>query len=493
MLPLPPLGPLSEKDGVSSPRPLPAALHATDSSALTANAETSPPGGADPGEENLVLDAAAAGLPVRSPARNGHTLLWSMALFGTGVLPGASWYWNSVFQLQREIDHLALLDFPGQQQLFALLAGTGTGAAAGLILGGAIHLLLALALRPNISSAGMVATSVIIGGGYIAGTARLFAELGMGVLHNFVLENPWSVTPDWKRFLPQAVVASAGGTLLAMWSYIRGRGHSSSIRSNSSRPAPPGTQSRKRWIVGLVLGNIALLFGAVVLVLPHFIASRDLPGWMRSLPGMPPPTPAEVAQARLSELGLNATPDSFLGAIPTSDVAMAILFVTAGVNPNQSGAAGESPLTIAAKGGRLEIVRYLVEQQGVDVATSLGGVSATDLAAKAGHEDVVEYLVSRGGVLTHDPQSVARWCGAVAERGNKVNELTFEGMRECGNSPGCMNQYMAARQKAYNSYRSYIAKNEAASEKYLKRKISDSDCCSIKPTQWRWRGGECTF
>lgn len=54
-----------------------------------------------------------------------------------------------------------------------------------------------------------------------------------------------------------------------------------------------------------------------------------------------------------------------------------------------------TPLILAASGGHLELVKYLVEDKGVDIIAG-GGDRALDYAASGGHFEVVKYFVEKG-------------------------------------------------------------------------------------------------
>lgn len=57
-------------------------------------------------------------------------------------------------------------------------------------------------------------------------------------------------------------------------------------------------------------------------------------------------------------------------------------------------------LHVAARHGKLEIVRFLVNSGiGVDIRGGITGGAALDLAASQGHVDVVRYLLSEGATI----------------------------------------------------------------------------------------------
>ena len=80
-----------------------------------------------------------------------------------------------------------------------------------------------------------------------------------------------------------------------------------------------------------------------------------------------------------------------------------LLAQTPGVNVNMRVASdqGRNALELAAEGGSLEIVRYLVEEAGADVdfpqfEANAHGTTALRTAASSGRADMVRYLISKG-------------------------------------------------------------------------------------------------
>jgi ankyrin repeat protein len=89
-----------------------------------------------------------------------------------------------------------------------------------------------------------------------------------------------------------------------------------------------------------------------------------------------------------------------------------------GVDMNKANSRGYTPLSLAARSGHTEIVKLLLEKDGVDVnkADSFGG-TALSFAARGGHSEIVKLLLEKDGVDVNKANSqgstplsfAARW------------------------------------------------------------------------------------
>jgi hypothetical protein len=72
-----------------------------------------------------------------------------------------------------------------------------------------------------------------------------------------------------------------------------------------------------------------------------------------------------------------------------------------GANPHAALANGVTPLALAVQNGHLDIVKFLVQEAGVDPDVSInasgGSVSVQEPAAKSGHDKIVQFLAGKAG------------------------------------------------------------------------------------------------
>ena len=103
------------------------------------------------------------------------------------------------------------------------------------------------------------------------------------------------------------------------------------------------------------------------------------------------------ARAELADLGIDYTAESFFRAAYEGDLTVVKLFVETGMSVNtRAGDLGLTVLHVAAGGGHLAVVKFLVGA-GVSLTdTDKGGNTALLRAAWQGHLAVVEFLVGSG-------------------------------------------------------------------------------------------------
>jgi len=103
---------------------------------------------------------------------------------------------------------------------------------------------------------------------------------------------------------------------------------------------------------------------------------------------------------------VRAADASLFQGVESGDVVACRRLLEAGADPNQTrGKLARTPLHIAAKGGREEIARLLL-QHGADVDASHPFGASLASAAEAGHEGVVRLLLQHGA--TPVPDSTGR-------------------------------------------------------------------------------------
>lgn len=127
-------------------------------------------------------------------------------------------------------------------------------------------------------------------------------------------------------------------------------------------------------------------------------------------------------------------------------------------------------LHIAAKTGRLEIVKYLIEK-GIDIDARGGtfDASALNLASGSGHLEIVKYLIGAGAELDVSLAKRNPLFGAVYGGHKEVVEYLFEkgidiSIRYTGESIKNMDAYEYARE---------FGQTEIAD--YLKRKMAEKN------------------
>ena len=115
-----------------------------------------------------------------------------------------------------------------------------------------------------------------------------------------------------------------------------------------------------------------------------------------------PVSPSEAARAELDRRGISYDADAFMTAASAGYLETVKLFVDAGMSVNTvtNDSLRIPVLHVAARGGHLEVVRYLVGQGAVMTARDNEGETALIAAAKVGHLEVVRYLVGQGADVT---------------------------------------------------------------------------------------------
>ena len=112
--------------------------------------------------------------------------------------------------------------------------------------------------------------------------------------------------------------------------------------------------------------------------------------------GDDPLSPRE-ARSELADLGIDYTAESFFQAAYEGDLTVVKLFVETGMSVNtRDGDTGATALHMAAFGGHLAVVRYLLGQGAYVLARANTGATALHMAAFGGHLAVVEFLVGSG-------------------------------------------------------------------------------------------------
>lgn len=110
----------------------------------------------------------------------------------------------------------------------------------------------------------------------------------------------------------------------------------------------------------------------------------------------------EEARIKLTQMNITYSEDSFFNKVQEGDVLAVKLFLQAGMDPNLKNKFGLTPLIVAARAGRLKVLKLLVDN-GADLHIKLeNGNDALDLATDRGHKDVEQFLIKKGLTPTYD-------------------------------------------------------------------------------------------
>jgi len=110
---------------------------------------------------------------------------------------------------------------------------------------------------------------------------------------------------------------------------------------------------------------------------------------------------AEEARIKLSQMNITYSEDSFFNKVQEGDALAVKLFLQAGMDPNLKNKFGLTPLIVAARAGRLEVVKFLADN-GADLQTKLeNGNDALDLATDRGNKDIEQFLIKKGLTPTY--------------------------------------------------------------------------------------------
>ena len=128
--------------------------------------------------------------------------------------------------------------------------------------------------------------------------------------------------------------------------------------------------------------------------------------------------------------------NAFLATARSGNLGVMRYLVRLGASVEATDDDGATALHLAAGAGHLDVVEYLVEEQGLDVAaTNDAGDTALDVAAAEGHTAVVAYLEPLAAVA--EPEEVARTPeearAALDRLGIRYWEQTFRDSAAAGN------------------------------------------------------------
>lgn len=126
--------------------------------------------------------------------------------------------------------------------------------------------------------------------------------------------------------------------------------------------------------------------------------------WAATWPGMP-----VVATHRDPTAGDRGLQRKLRHKAWMGDTKAVVQLLSKGADVDKRDEDGFTALLIASRWGRLDLVRYLVEQAGADIAAveKSAGLSAYGLAASQGFEEVADYLASKGCATTAAKPSAA--------------------------------------------------------------------------------------
>jgi ankyrin repeat protein len=94
----------------------------------------------------------------------------------------------------------------------------------------------------------------------------------------------------------------------------------------------------------------------------RFSALKHLPLLVLFLALLGCGNPQEEATRQLDQMGIKFTADSFVERARDGNLAAVKLFLQAGMKPNVTSAAGETPLLVAVQFGRQDVVEALLAQ-----------------------------------------------------------------------------------------------------------------------------------
>jgi ankyrin repeat protein len=129
----------------------------------------------------------------------------------------------------------------------------------------------------------------------------------------------------------------------------------------------------------------------------------------------------EEARIKLAQMNITYSEDSFFNKVQEGDVLAVKLFLQAGMDPNLKNKYGLTPLIVAAKAGRLEVLKLLVNN-GADLHIKLeNGNDALDLATDRGHKDIEHFLIKKG--LTPTYNNLLKQFDSFVEMGKKGDKI----------------------------------------------------------------------
>jgi ankyrin repeat protein len=127
-------------------------------------------------------------------------------------------------------------------------------------------------------------------------------------------------------------------------------------------------------------------------------------------PKQPARTP-ESARMELAKLTKDFSPTAFADSVRNGDTMAVRLFIDAGMNVEEAGTSGVTPLMIASANGNTDMVKLLLEKSAKLNAATQDGQTALQFAHENEHDDVATILEAKGG-----------------KDFNQINEILVEGV-----------------------------------------------------------------